>query len=114
MRNSTSCTSKLGLLDTFSGAQTYPPVFGVKSYHNTDKTSIKRWLLSKIKLTLEKKIEFHCKEWWAASIFVLFPGLFAIIAQSAQVEAKHSFEYNICGGCHEMAALWIFALWDIV
>ena len=43
----------------------------------------KRWLLNKIKLTWEKKTVFHCKEWWAASLFILFPGLFEIVAQSA-------------------------------
>ena len=42
-----------------------------------------RWLLNKIKLTYEMKTVFHCKEWWAASLFILFPGLFEIIAQSA-------------------------------
>ena len=44
----------------------------------------KKWLLTNnIKLTLEKKVVFHCKEWWAASLFILFQGLFEIIAQSA-------------------------------
>ena len=31
---------------------------------------------------------FHSKEWWAASLFVLFPGLFEIVAQSADGTAK--------------------------
>ena len=31
---------------------------------------------------------FHSKEWWAASLFVLFPGLIDIIAQSADGIAK--------------------------
>ena len=31
---------------------------------------------------------FHSKEWWAASLFVLFPGLIEIIAQSADGTAK--------------------------
>ena len=45
--------------------------------------SKKRWLLNKIKLPWEKKIVFHCKEWWDASRFILLPGLFKIVAQSA-------------------------------
>ena len=40
---------------------------------------------NKNKLTLEKKAVFYCKEWWAASLFILFQGLIdvEIVAQSA-------------------------------
>ena len=48
----------------------------------------KRWLPNKIKSTWEKKTVFHCKEWWAASIFALFPCLFEIVTQSADGTAK--------------------------
>ena len=43
---------------------------------------------NKIKLTWEKKIVVRCKEWWAAPLFILFPGLFKIITQSVNGRAK--------------------------
>mgnify|MGYP001802931951 CR=1 FL=1 len=45
--------------------------------------SKKRWLLKKIKLPWIKHTVFHCKTWWTDNLFILFPGLFEIIAQSA-------------------------------
>ena len=77
--------------------------------------SKKRWLLNKIKLTWDKKIVFHCKEWWAASLFILFPGLFEIVAQSADGTAiLFLVSWNVCGCCQEMGTLGLFALWGIV
>ena len=45
--------------------------------------SKRRWLFNKIKLTWEENTVFHRKEWWIDSLFILFPGLFYIIVQSA-------------------------------
>ena len=54
-------------------------------------TCKKRWLLNKIRLTWEAKTALHCKEWWAASLFILFQSLFKIIAQSAHGTANLLF-----------------------
>ena len=56
---------------------------------------IKRWHLNKIKLTWATKTVFHCKELRAASLFRLFPGLFEIVAQSADGTAKLSVEMYV-------------------
>ena len=51
--------------------------------------SKKRWLLNKNQNNLGKEnCIFHCKELRAAFIFILFPGLFEIVAQSADGTAK--------------------------
>ena len=64
--------------------------------------SKKRWLLNKIKLTWEKKIAFHCKEKRAASLFILFPGLFEITAQSA-----HGTKILVFGMYVEIVRKWV-------
>ena len=50
----------------------------------------KKTAARKNQLTLEKKAVglFLCKEWWTTSLFILFPGLSDIIAQSADGTAK--------------------------
>ena len=55
-----------------------------------------RWLLNKTKLTYKMKT-VYCKEWWAASLFILFPGLpvFEIIAQSADGTAILFLEMDV-------------------
>ena len=50
--------------------------------------SKKWWLLIKIKLTWEKNTVFHCREWRNDSLFILFIGLFQIIAESDLWSAK--------------------------
>ena len=44
--------------------------------------------LNEIQFTWENKTAFQCKERGAASLIMLFPGLFEIIAQSDQATAK--------------------------
>ena len=63
-------------------------------------------------INLGKENLIPLQVWCAASLFLLFPGLFEIIAQSAHVSAIPSV--NVCGGCEETVASWLFALWDIV
>ena len=43
------------------------------------------------KTTRGKKTLFHRKKWWAAPLFILFPDLFEIIAQSAHGSGKPCF-----------------------
>ena len=51
---------------------------------------------NKIKLAWENKTIVHCKEWWAANLFILCPGSFESSAQSAYGSAIHSY-----WGCQE-------------
>ena len=71
----------------------------------------KRWLLNKIKWTLEKKTVLYCNEWWATSLLILILGLFEIIAQSAHGSAIHFVQctWRLSG----KGAFGLFALWDI-
>ena len=71
--------------------------------------SKKRWLLKEIKLTLWEISVFHCKEWWAASLFhIIFRSFWNHCPISLWIRA--SLILNLHGCYQEAGALWLFAL----
>ena len=68
----------------------------------------KRWLLNKIKWSLEKKTVFHCNEWWATSLLILILGLFEIIAQSAHGSAIHFVQCTCTWRLSGNGCFWTF------